>query len=142
MPEPGRVRGNVGVLGHGVIGEYLKRRAVFPMSGQEQMFAGDVRGAESGSLVDPLTRQVPFRWDGHASKYFLVKSREPFPVFGDQVCMCIFCWQMDALWLHLRDEKAEKYLPGLDRRTALNNLIYVDVIHLKQRPVAQINLIS
>jgi hypothetical protein len=51
------------------------------------MLAPDMRPPVSRQLIDSVSLQISFWRDGHTFKNFLVKPRELFPVFGNNIGM-------------------------------------------------------
>ncbi len=88
--ESRSVRMDWRVLRHGIILKDLEDRSIVAVARKAEVHPEDMCTAEPGSLVDPFTRQIPLRRDGHASEYFPVESREPLPVFRDQIRMGVF----------------------------------------------------
>ena len=102
MRESRRIRFNRRVLRHGSILKKFEGWPVISVSRKKEVYPKDVRVAEPCSFVEPLTGQITLRRNGQAAEHFLIETRQPLPVFCDQVRMRIFRCHPDILLQRLR----------------------------------------
>src|SRR5438105_15871100 len=87
--EPALVRDWHAAFSEFVITENLQRRAIFTIAGQAQMNAGKMRVWDGVHAIKPGARQIALRAFGLASEYVDVKTNQPFPISGNQICVNI-----------------------------------------------------